>query len=269
VGAAQAEPTPTTAQTALPAVTVGPTIQATTEATTTVAVEPTTAAVPPVTSTETITATATPAGTPTPRPTPTGPPFEEPLLLYSPFEFIIPGNVLARSDILQLDGEGTEEGLLTITESRLGLTRPVTEEVASALGVVTYDPVYREWVLTWQSDALPGVARPLPDVELPGGYNGGDLLRDGSTILALRTTTLDGKAHLFVYRYDRQARTAAPLKMVLAEGAAETDAHFEADLDVNVADLDDDGVYEVIADNVAGVLTWRWDGSRFVPREAR
>jgi hypothetical protein len=222
-----------------------------------------------VTSTAAITATETPEGTPTPRPTPTGPPLEDPLLIYSPFDFIVPGNLIARSDILQIDGEGTEEGLLTITESRLGLTRPLTEEVASALGVATYDPVYREWVLTWQSDALPGVARPLPDVELPGGYNGGDLLRDGSTILALRTTTLDGKAHLFIYRYDRQARSAAPLKMVAAEGAAETDSHFEADLDVNMADLDDDGVYEVVVDNVAGVLTWRWDGSRFVPREAR
>ena len=266
-GAAQAEPTPTAAQTALPALTTGP--QATAEATATTAVEPTIAAVPPVTSTAAITATATPAGTPTPRPTPTGPPLEDPLLIYSPFDFIVPGNLIARSDILQIDGEGTEEGLLTITESRLGLTRPLTEEVASALGVATYDPVYREWVLTWQSGALPGVARPLPDVEMPGGYNGGDLLRDGSTILALRTTTLDGKAHLFIYRYDRQARSASPLKMVPTEGSAETDSHFEADLDVNMADLDDDGVYEVVVDNVAGVLTWRWDGSRFVPREAR
>lgn len=260
-GAAQAEPTPTAAQTAIPAVTTEPTTAATSEGTT--------VPVPPVTSTATITATSTPEGTPTPRPTPTGPPIENPLLLYSPFTYILPGNVLVKSDLLQLDGEGVEEGLLTITESRLGVTKALTEEVTSAFGVVTYDPVYREWVLGWQSDALPGVARPLPDIELPGGFNGGDLLRDGSAILALRTTTLDGKAHLYVYKYDRQARSAAPLKVVPTEGAAEEDAHFEADLDVTMADLDDDGVYEVIADNVAGVQTWRWDGSRFVPREAR
>jgi hypothetical protein len=259
-GAAQAEPTPTAAQTAIPAVTTRPT-QATPGAT----IE----AVPPVTSTAVLTATATPASTPTPRPTPSGPAPENPLLLFSPFDFVLPGDVLVRSDVQQLDGEGVEEGLITLTESRLGVTKPLTEEVVSALGVATYDPVYREWNLTWQSDSLPGVARPLPDAKQLGGYNGGDLLRTGSPILALRTTTLDGKAHLFLYRYDKQTRTASPLKVVPTPGAAEQDSHFEADLDVSMADLDDDGVYEVIADNVAGVQTWRWDGSKFVPREAR
>lgn len=264
-GAAQAEPTPTAAQTALPAVTTEPTSQATAGAST----EPTTAPVPPVTSTATITASATPAGTPTPRPTPTGPPPEDPLLLLNAFGFINPGDLLIKSDVLQLDGEGTEEALLTITESRLGLTKPLTEEVTSALGVATYDTVYREWDVSWQSDTMTGTGRPLPDIKQPGGFNGGDLLRDGSAVLALRTTTLDGKAHLYLYRYDRQARSAALLKMVPAAGGDEQDAHFVADLDVTVADLDDDGVYEVIADNVAGVQTWRWDGTRFVPREAR
>ncbi|HET9493765.1 MAG TPA: hypothetical protein VFR15_06005 [Chloroflexia bacterium] len=272
-GAAQAESTPTATETALPAVTAGPateaTIQATSEATATAAAEGTVVPVPPITSTATITATATPAGTPTPRPTPSGPPPENPLQLLAPFQFIIPGNMLVRSDILQLDGEGTEEALLTITESRLGLTKAITEEVGSAIGVASYDPVYREWVMSWESTQLPGVARPLPDITLYGGYNGGDLLRDGSAVLALRTTTLDGVAHLYIYRYDRQARTASPLKMVPSEGSAEEDAHFGGDLDVSMADLDDDGVYEVVVDNVAGVLTWRWDGTRFVPREAR
>jgi hypothetical protein len=256
-GAAQAEPTPTAAQTALPAATTG------------VTTEPTIEAVPPVTSTETISATATPAGTPTPRPTPTGSPPENPLLLYSPFEFVLPGNLLVKSDVLQLDGEGVEEALLTITEGRLGVTKAITEEVTSALGVAAYDTVYREWTLPWQSDAITGTARPLPDIKQPGGYNGGDLLRDGSAILALRTSTLDGKAHLYLFRYDKQTRQAPLLKMMPAGGGAEQDAHFEADLDVTMADLDDDGVYEVIADNVAGVQTWRWDGSRYVPGEAR
>jgi hypothetical protein len=191
------------------------------------------------------------------------------MLLLSPFDFLQPGNLLVRSDTLQLDGEGTDEALLTITESRLGVTKPLTEEVVSAIGVATYDPVYREWNLTWRSDDLPGVARPLANATQLGGYNGGDLLRTGAPVLAVRTTTLDGKAHLFLYQYDKQTRTAEPFKVVLREGASEENAHFEADLDVNMADLDDDGVYEVIADNVAGVQTWRWDGSKFVPREAR
>ena len=47
--------------------------------------------------------------------------------------------MLVKSDLLQLDGEGVEEGLLTITESRLGVTKPLTEEVTSALGVATYE----------------------------------------------------------------------------------------------------------------------------------
>jgi hypothetical protein len=264
-GAAQAEPTPTAAQTPLPAVTTQPTTQAAAEAT----ADATIVAVPPVTSTAAITATATPEGTPTPRPTPTGPPLENPLLLFAPFEFVLPGNLLVRSDILQLDGEGTEEALLTITEGRLGLNQPITEEVTSALGVATYDTVYREWTLSWQSEPLTGTARPLLDIKQFGGYNGGDLLRDGSSILAMRTSTLDGKAHLYLFRYDKQTREAPLLKMVPADGGAEQGAHFAADLDVNVADLDDDGVYEVIADNVAGVQTWRLDGTRFVPREAR
>jgi hypothetical protein len=57
--------------------------------------------------------------------------------------------------------------------------------------------------------------------------------------------------------------------MVPVGGGPEQDAIFDADLDVNVADLDDDLKWEVIADNESGVQIWRWDGSKYVPVEAR
>jgi hypothetical protein len=177
--------------------------------------------------------------------------------------------MVIKRDILPLDGAQPDNVLATITGARLGASQPLTEENTSAIGVATYDPVYREWNLTWQSDPISGTARPLPSSTQFGGINGADLLRDGSAILLLRTTTLDGAAHLQVFRYDRGTHKATPLKMVPELGAAEKDALFDADLDVTMADLDDDGVYEVIADDVAGVKTWRWDGSKYLPRGIR
>ncbi|MDQ3703772.1 MAG: hypothetical protein M3437_00855, partial [Chloroflexota bacterium] len=59
------------------------------------------------------------------------------------------------------------------------------------------------------------------------------------------------------------------LRMVPVGGGAEQNAAFTADLDLNVADLDDDGIYEVVADNVAGVQVWKWDGQKYVPEVAR
>jgi hypothetical protein len=87
--------------------------------------------------------------------------------------------------------------------------------------------------------------------------------------LALRTTTIDGAAHLQLLRWNKETSTGEPLRMVPAGGGPEQDAIFDADLDVNVADLDDDLKWEVIADNVSGVQIWRWDGSKYVPVEAR
>jgi hypothetical protein len=218
-----------------------------------------------ITSTATVTATVV-EGTPTPRPTPSGPAPADPLALLNIFDIVTPGNIIIKHDLLPLDKTTPDNVLATITGSRLGVTQPLTEETTSAIGVMTYDPVYREWNLTWQSDPISGTARPLSASTQFGGVNGGDLLRDGSAILLLRTTTLDGKAHLQVFRYDSKTHTATVLKMVPELGAAEKDAIFDADLDVTMADLDDDGVYEVIADNVAGVKTWFWDGSKFQPR---
>lgn len=220
--------------------------------------------------TSTLTAApATPAGTPTPRPTPSGPAPADPKDVLNVFDVVTPGNLVAKRDFLPLDGGKVDNVLVTITAARLGADQPLTDEATSAIGIMTYDPTYYEWNLTWQSVPISGTARPLPGADQIGGTNGADLLRTGSPILELRTTTLDGAAHLELFSYDRKTHSAAPLKMVPQLGAAETDAIFAGDLDVNVADLNDDGVHEVVADNVAGVNTWRWDGSKFVPRVAR
>jgi hypothetical protein len=179
------------------------------------------------------------------------------------------GNVIVRRDFLPLDGGPVNNVLVTMTSDRFDITLPITKESSSGLAIMTYDSVYRQWKATWSSDPISGTARPLPAANQIGGTNGGDLLRDGSHILELRTTTVDGAAHLQLFRYDPKTHTATALKMVPAPGAAEKDAIFDADLDVNMADLNDDGVYEVVADNVSGVKTWSWDGSKFVPRETR
>lgn len=88
-------------------------------------------------------------------------------------------------------------------------------------------------------------------------------------MLVARTTTKDSRAHLFLWRWDAARKQGVPLKMLPAGGGAEKDAGFDADLDINVIDLDGDGIYEVVADNIAGVQVWKWDGSRYVPQGGR
>jgi hypothetical protein len=181
---------------------------------------------------------------------------------------IVPsGNVIVKRDFVSVGSGAVPIVLVTMTSDRFDITLPITTESSSGLAIMTYDPVYRQWNPTWASDPISGTARPLPAANQPGGTSGGDLLRDGSRILELRTTTVNGAAHLQLFRYDPKTHTVTALKMVPTPGAAEKDAVFDADLDVNMADLNDDGVYEVVADNVSGVKTWSWDGSKFVPRE--
>lgn len=228
----------------------------------------------PVSATTSVTSTVAagtppPAGTPAPRFTPTGVPPSDPTTLLNVFDIVPSGNVVAKRDFLSLDGGQTNNVLVTMTSDRYDITLPITQESASGLAVMTYDPQYRQWNPTWASDPISGTARPLPAANQPGGTNGGDLLHDGSHILELRTTTVDGAAHLQLFRYDSKTHQATVLKMVPAAGAPVKDAVFEADLDVTVADLNDDGVYEVVADNVAGVKTWSWDGAKYVPKGAR
>ena len=133
----------------------------------------------------------------------------------------------------------------------------VTGENHSDLGVLDYDPRYREWKLGWNTSAhtVLGLAGPLPAANRSDGYNGGDLLR---------TTTVDGRAHLHMWRWDAGKQSADPLKMVPAGGGPERE-EFEADLDVTVTDLNNDGIYEVVADNLSGAQVWKWDGSKYAP----
>jgi hypothetical protein len=184
-------------------------------------------------------------------------------------DFYNPDDSLVKRDFLDLNGDSKAEVLFTISGNRVS----ITEEVQSRMAVLTYDEIYREWNLTWFSGPITGTAHPLPSANRSGagGYNGGNILGTGSAILAARTTTtLDGRAHLYLFRWDQAAGTGQPLKMA-GESGAESDAVFTADLDLNLADIDDDGIYEVIADNVAGVQVWRWDraANRFVQEVAR
>lgn len=209
--------------------------------------------------------TGTP-GTPTVRPTPSGTP-PNPLDVLNVFTFINPLDfTLIRSDVLPLNGDGGP-GQVFYTISTA--TQPITEEEHSALSVLSYDPVYREWTPTWSSAEITGTASPLPLYSQPGGYNGGDLVHAGAPILVIRTTERAGHARLALWRWDKQKHAGEPLKMVPVGGGAERDAIFDADLDINMADLDNDGIYEVVADNLKGVQVWKWDGSKFAPQGGR
>ncbi len=217
-----------------------------------------------VTSTEGILVTPvpTPEGTEGPRPTPTGT-APDPLSLLNIFQFYSGDFNLVSRDVVNLDGTGPDEVLFTAA----GIRHVITDEVRSGIAVLSYDPVYREWSPLWASEPISGTASPLPSTNRKeaGGYNAGNILGNIGPVLVARTTTVDGKAHLYLWRWNNDKKVGERLKMASAAGAPDTDAVFDADLDVNVADLDDDGIYEVVVDNLASVQVWRWDGTHFAP----
>lgn len=217
------------------------------------------------TATGVVTGTATVQGTPTVRPTPTGAP-PEPLSVLDIFSYFPSKSTLVKQDAMQLDS-GPDEALFTVSEK----PQAITQEVSSNIGVLIYDTVYREWNIGWLSDPISGTASPLLGKEQSalGGLNGGDLLRTGDPILQTRTTTLDGRVHMNLWRWNRDKHSAEPLKMAATGGGGQRDAAFDADLDINMADLDNDGVYEVVADNVADAQVWKWDGSKYVAQGRR
>ena len=221
-----------------------------------------TADVPSV-QTPTVASTGTVTGTSEVRPTPAGtpPPAINSLNI---FRFMPIGKTLVKRDRVQLDapgeGAGEDEVLLTIT----GPSETVTGTQDSGIGVLTYDTVYREWNFTWSSEVVSGTASPLLNIGQKdiGGFNGGDLLRLGDPILVVRTTLEDGRAQLHLWRWNRQSHTGSLIKKVSGTPSG-NDTTFEADLDINLIDTDDDGIYEVVADNLAGIEIWKWDGNNF------
>ena len=208
-------------------------------------------------------ATDTVTGTVEVLPTPSGTP-PSAFDILNLFRYVPSGKSLVKRDGVQLDAPGPNAGEDEIVLTITGPSETITDEVDSRIGVLSYDSVYRQWDLGWTSEVVSGTATPLLNIGQKdiGGFNGGDLLRTGDPILVVRTTMDDGSAHLHMWRWNRQSREAAPVKK--SGGPPEGhDTVFEADLDINPMDIDDDGVYEVVADNLSGVQIWKWDGNVF------
>ena len=216
-----------------------------------------------ITATAAITSTAVITGVQTP----TGAP-ADPASRLNIFEFFSPNDTLVTRDFINLDGEGTDEVLYTIAGRPSVITGT---EVQSGIGVLIYDATAQRWDPVWASPPLSGTTSPLPSANRKeaGGYNGGILLSNTGPVLVVRSTTSDGKAHLQLWRWNSTTKEGEALKMVPPEGGSERDAVFDADLDVNIVDINDDGIYEVVLDNLIGVQIWTWDGTRFVLRGDR
>ncbi|MEO6458110.1 MAG: hypothetical protein ABIO92_07520 [Chloroflexia bacterium] len=210
--------------------------------------------------TPSVVATGTVTGTVAVLPTPSGTP-PSAFDTLNTFQYVPSGKSLAKRDRVQLDEPGANAGEVEILLTITGPSETITDATDSRIGVLSYDSVYRQWDLGWTSEVVSGTATPLLNIGQKdiGGFNGGDLLRTGDPILVVRTVMDDGGAHLHMWRWNKQSREAAPVKK-LNEGS---DTVFEADLDINLMDIDDDGIYEVVADNLSGVQIWKWDGNIF------
>jgi hypothetical protein len=216
-------------------------------------------------------ATSVTADTPTPEGTVNATP-----VVTDPFQvldvFNLPqGERLVKKSILDLGGGDPKEVLLTISsqQTQTNTVGVVETTTVSSLAVLRYDPAGSEWKTQWQSTPVPGMASVLPDTigETNRIYQGGDLLRTGQPILLLRTyepatKTIPGAEHLHLWAWTGD--TAVPVRMIAAGEASERDADFSGTSDVQTADLDDDGVIEIIADSGAHTDIYRWDKTHFV-----
>jgi hypothetical protein len=142
------------------------------------------------------------------------------------------------------------------------------------MAVLRYNREQGEWLVQWETGAaaLPGMIQGLPETQgdTTRRYQGGDLLRTGQPILLLRTYeapkapgpegTPPPTIHLRLWAWTGD--TAVPLRLTGPDGAA-GEAHFSATSDVQTADLDDDGVIEVIVDSGAASTIYRWDKDHF------
>ncbi len=217
----------------------------------------------PITATATVTATGTATAT------------VDPLQLFHPFDFVPEGGVLIKESVTELGGGTPPEGLLTmsITAPQTNTNGIVETTTVSSLRVLRYDK--GDWTVLWQPQPdVPGQAIALPETRgtSPDRYQAGDLLRTGQPILLLRTqqagpTPTDPPTvtlHLWAWTGD----TAIPLQMATADGKVR-DAVFTGTSDVQTADLDDDGVIEVIVDSGPTTTIYRWDAAQthFVVRK--
>ncbi len=199
----------------------------------------------------------------------------DPFALLNIFDFVPEDGALVSESILNVGGDATNEVLLTANVTRpqtttLGTT--ITPTVG-ALAVLRYDATNSRWHVQWETGAasVPGAATELPDT-FPGSsrrYQAGDLLRTGQPILLLRTVDppapprLLPAVHLRLWAWTGDA--AVPVQMAGPDGNPGP-ADFVGSSDVQLADLDDDGVMEVIVDSGAHTTVYRWDKDRFVVR---
>jgi hypothetical protein len=224
-------------------------------------------AAPAVTATGTVTSSGTPTAT------------VDPLNLFHPFDFVPEGGELVKESVTELGGGDPREALLTMSIStpETDTTGTVITPTVSTLKVLRYDKGSGEWKLLWQPQPdVPGQAIALPETRGSGSdrYQAGDLLRTGQPILLLRTqepgATPDAPPTVTLRLWVWTGDTAVALQMTTPDGKQQ-EAAFTGTSDVQTADLDDDGVIEVIVDSGPTSTIYRWDAAqtRFVVRDQK
>ncbi len=208
--------------------------------------------------------------------TPTPP--ANPLDVFNPLNYSNPsaGTVIVTSDLLDLAGKAPPDALITVNvppvftatdylpPANLSLTA-----THAVLLVVGWDAAAVQWRVRYHTPdpGVPGRAVPLPT-----GVQGRNLL--GTTpptpILQLRTESApplgSSVPAVTLHLYRRQGDSVQPLAMRAAGATTDSEAVFTGS-NVQLLDLDNDGRAEVVVDDGAQTRIWKWDGSRFVPRQ--
>ena len=199
----------------------------------------------------------------------------DPFSVLNVFDLLPGGGTLVKESVLNLGGDETNEVLLAadVTRALTNTAGVVETTTIGTMAVLRYSRDDGAWLVQWEtgSTALPGRIQGLPETQGDGTrrYQAGDLLRTGQPILLLRTYEApqapDAPPTIHLRLWAWTGDTAVPLRMTGADGAA-GEAHFIASSDVQTADLDDDGVIEIIVDSAAHTDIYRWDKTHFVIR---
>ena len=199
----------------------------------------------------------------------------DPFSVLNVFDLLPGGGTLVKQSVLNLRGDETNEVLLAadVTRAQTNTVGVVETTTIGTMAVLNYSREQGEWLVQWQTEAAspPGAVQALPDTlgDATRRYQGGDLLRTGQPIFLLRTyeapTAPDAPPTIHLRLWAWTGDTAAPLRMTGADGTT-GEAHFTATSDVQTADLDDDGVIEVIVDSGPASTIYRWETDRFVVR---